>query len=875
MVDDVVLTRGMRGPSSGLHPVPRYGIDVLLRDRLFEAVAAAGVTEVVAPAGYGKTTLLASWAASTDRVVAWVTLTGADADPVHFVGHLTAALKAATGSHLEALATLPLETDLNEVIAALHDRLASYGQPAALVVDDVHAVSTARSTLQLLDDFVSGAPEQLRVVLVGRQAAALRTQRWRLQGRLASIQQDDLAFTRQETSAVMKMARPDLDPAGVTAVHDATGGWPAAVRMSTLAAAAGTELAESGAVPEVTERLVTALLEGLDSELRAFVLDASVDDRVCARLLDEVRGSADSAQLLARCYHQGLFLTLVPHADSDDAWYDWHDLFVVQVRKVATKADPARCMVLQGRSASWWRTVDAVVAVRHALRADRPELAAETFAETWPDLALTGRTQTVAQLISELPQGSRHEADVRLAAAFVAAAHGDTAQARSELRHAHATAKRLAESERAHFDARGAALSLLYLATDSESLEYAVVHGRELLRRLEEGPWTPDPVSLTLIRLCLGMGEARVQRDNARALKLLQSAGTMAHEQGLTGVHLVARAEQCMPLIATNALDVAAAVADEVLSDAAAMGWGTPRGLAPAVAFQGWLSYWTGDLVAARRGLSHALALFHSSDSAELALTLYFRALTNLHTGDLTATVADVEALRTLQDRSRMPSYWESIMSALDAEVSLAGGDLAAARRLAGARAPGRQYRLAVTSRARVLLRLGSPGEAVAVLEQVDRRERFVQVEALIERIRAEALWAKGHHDEAYQALDRALEHAAPFRLLLPFLIDGRELKPLLAGFHERWTAHEDLLAQVMNAIDGDRSAALPWGEQLSSRELSVLTYLQTSLTLPEIAAAEQVSVNTVKTHVASIYRKLGVKGRREAVHAATRLEIL
>lgn len=854
------------------------GPEVVRRHRLLSLLGRTEVTVVVGPAGYGKTTLLADWARRTPST-AWLTLSAADADPVRLLLDLTEALRASCTPQLatpgvevrtpyDSLEPPSQDEALDTFVATLHDQLAMTRQPVTVVFDDVHVLTGATRSLSLLDSFIQAMPVGLRVLLSARQLPQIRLTRLELSGRLTVIDADALAFTPAETAAVLTPPGTEPDRDRVAAAQRATQGWPVAVRMCAIAASAGSgvDIAGGGTASALTDYLVAEVLDTVDADLRALIVDACVDDVVCADLLDTVRGRGDSAALLERCYRAGLFLTVEHNAGDGAVWYTWHQVFAAHVRGVADHEDPIHVRELHARAAMWWRHVDAVAAVEHALRAGRPELGAELAADMWPELVLAGLASTVVRLVHQLPPGLEYEAELSLALAFADALRGDRARSRSRLSLARASAGRLPDENRLRFDARAEALSIQYLVTDLKSLQEGVDRGHDLLRQLEDGPWVPDPVTLTLTRLCVGMGEARLQRHNQTALRLLQSAADLAQERGLTAVHLVAVGETCIPTIATGELDVAAAAAERVLEAAAAKGWGVPSALAPALAYTGWFAFWRGDLDGSIARLGQVKQLLHDADTALRGLTSYFLAQAYVYSGRAEDGRRELDDMRSVTGSGLMPPYWPSILAAVEAELLLAEGRTVRAREHASRRVGDRQYRLASTARARVLLRAGDPASALAVLDEVPAEEHFVNVTVLVQRLRAEALFRLERHAEAQHALDVALDAGERFGLVLPFLVDKDAMRPLLRT-HLAVALRPDLAREVLARLGDDQDDVPSSG--LTVRELSVLRHLATNMTLNEIAETQSLSANTIKSQVTSVYRKLEVRSRREAVRAA------
>lgn len=216
------------------------------------------------------------------------------------------------------------------------------------------------------------------------------------------------------------------------------------------------------------------------------------------------------------------------------------------------------------------------------------------------------------------------------------------------------------------------------------------------------------------------------------------------------------------------------------------------------------------------------------------------------------------------------------MMRALDATICLAQGDVDQAARRAAEPDPAPSYHLAMTMRADVLLRGGRPRDCLDIVTNIPPEWRFPHIVVLIEVLSAQALHELGHKDESHAALERALAAATPFHLLAPFVLTGPVLLPLFRDHLHRGTAYPEFVPLILKML---ATATTPtvneWGETLTDREHTILRYLATTLSNSEIADAEFVSVNTAKTHMAHIYRKLGVSGRRAAVRRAGELGLI
>jgi LuxR family transcriptional regulator, maltose regulon positive regulatory protein len=151
----------------------------------------------------------------------------------------------------------------------------------------------------------------------------------------------------------------------------------------------------------------------------------------------------------------------------------------------------------------------------------------------------------------------------------------------------------------------------------------------------------------------------------------------------------------------------------------------------------------------------------------------------------------------------------------------------------------------------------------------------FPHVAGVVDAVRAQALMSTGERSDAHRAMERALGVAATFGLFEPFRLVGSAMAPLLTEHLRTGTQHEALVRSVLERLAASLPVATGWGQTLTRRERTILRYLATDMSHAEIAEAEFITMNTVKTHVTHLYRKLGVSNRRAAVRESARLGLL
>src|SRR5215469_1236055 len=359
-------------------PRPRPGF--VPRPRLVEALSqglARGRVLVCAPAGFGKTTLLADWARGDGRPVAWLSVDAGDNDPARFWRHAVAALDRVRPGIAEQVGPLlgpPPPRSFEGLVTALINEFAAQtgADDALLVLDDYHQVSSeaVHASVAFLLEYL---PPGLHLVLASRADPPLPLARQRGRGQLAELRAAELRFTDQEAAALLgETAGPGLPEATVAALVARTEGWAAGLQLAGLSLrgqpdAAGFVAAFTGSHRFVLDYLTDEVLERQDGQVREFLLDASVLDRLSGELFDAVTSSAGSQAMLEQVERAGLFL--VP-LDEVRGWWRYHHLFADLLRARLQAEQPGRVSGLHRAAAAWFDEHGlADDAVRHALAA--------------------------------------------------------------------------------------------------------------------------------------------------------------------------------------------------------------------------------------------------------------------------------------------------------------------------------------------------------------------------------------------------------------------------------------------------------------------------------------------------------------------------
>jgi LuxR family maltose regulon positive regulatory protein len=406
-LDGVLATKlYLPRPQQGFVPRPR------LVDRLEEALA-RGLVLVCAPAGFGKTVLLADWARVGRRPVAWLSLDAGDNDPARFWRHVVAALDRARPGLAERLLPLlgPLApASFEGLVTALINQLA--GQPgdgeALLVLDDYHLVD-AQPVHASVGFLVEHRPPGLHLVLASRADPPLALPSLRAHGQLAELRAGDLRFTAEEAAALLREAvGPELPlpDESVAALAARTEGWVAGLQLAGLslrgqADVGGFVASFSGSHRYVLDFLAEEVLDRQPAEVRSFLLETSVLERLSGELCDAVTGRGDGQAMLELVERANLFL--VP-LDGVRGWWRYHHLFADLLRVRLRQQRPERLAELHRAAAAWSEAHGlADDAVRHALAAGDGAWAARLVERHADAVLLRSERATLARWLAALP----------------------------------------------------------------------------------------------------------------------------------------------------------------------------------------------------------------------------------------------------------------------------------------------------------------------------------------------------------------------------------------------------------------------------------------------------------------------------------------
>jgi LuxR family maltose regulon positive regulatory protein len=323
------------------------------RSRLVNRLRAANpppVAMIVAPAGYGKTTLLAQWAEKDARPVGWLTLDARDDDPIIFLRHLGAALHGAgvaRPSDLEPLRA-PRSSIWCAAVPRLASALAAAPRPLLLILDDAHQLRSDDS-VEALSAIVEHVPDGSTMVLAGRARPRIAAATLRADGRLLELGAGDLELSRGEALSLLDGAGADVSDGEATELVDRMEGWATGLQLAALAAREQAPF--GGDHGYVVDFFRSELAPQLGPERMRFLRRSSVLERLSGPLCDHVLEGSGSGRVLEELTEEGLFVTPL---DDRGLWFRAHPLFRQFLRRELEQNEPELVRLLSGRAADWF-----------------------------------------------------------------------------------------------------------------------------------------------------------------------------------------------------------------------------------------------------------------------------------------------------------------------------------------------------------------------------------------------------------------------------------------------------------------------------------------------------------------------------------------
>jgi LuxR family transcriptional regulator, maltose regulon positive regulatory protein len=798
----------------------------------------------------------------------------------------------------------------DDLAAGLVEAARGLTGPVVLVLDDVHEVAGS-AIVPGLDVLIHQAPRALHLILIGRRVPELALAKMRVAGDLAELGAADLACTADEADAYLAMLGLQAGPEERDALLRYTEGWMAGLRLSALSAeyapsgghagpagGEGRSLASVASLrnePALAGFLRDEVLHRQPADVQLFLLRTSVAERLTGELADRVTARSGGARILDRLNDENIFVNRLPGGGGQFRYAPFfRDMLMAELRSQLPQEVP----VLLRRVARWhFSRGEAVEAVRYAADAGDWEYASHALTEAGIGVLLRSPAAEAAVaglevVLCRFPAERRTD-DPVVAAAFAAVrlCTGNQHGAAAHLARAQEALRNCLPAARPAVELWLAALRVMQAAGQPDAEAAALTAGWELAEQAQGATGTvAENHALGLLWQTLGT-------SMLRRWEICAARCALGHAE-----QVLAMADLAYPRERAHGW---CALAEALYGDLDASGKiiaqlraGDP---ADAVA-AGFVPLASAQLALDRDDLNSALGLLDDADAVGagllpgepdlVAIRDLIRACVMLAAGEPAGARALVAGIRA---RAGHAGVHSCVLGVLDADIALRAGDIvrAAAALSAAESACPRECANRALTRARLLLACNDPAGALELSSRYAEQKRYAgqggygdrsgvtlrdRTSALI--IAALANRRLGAVATATGFLEQALAVAEPHGACRPFLDTGTAVQSAIVSLVPPTSRVSGFAARVIERFvcqsPGTECASdAGLDSPLSASELAVLRLLPTQLTNQEIAAGLFLSVNTIKTHLKSVYHKLGVRSRREAIARGRRLELL
>ncbi|MBE3560750.1 MAG: tetratricopeptide repeat protein [Ktedonobacteraceae bacterium] len=899
--------------------LPRIHPSLITRESLLVRLDACfdyALTLLVAPAGFGKTTLVRNWAAARrqddeQKIVAWISLDAGDNDPLRFwryvaaaCQHFDPALSAAILAELQLpqrLFSPADESRFEYMLTRLINGLTELRSHAVLILDDYHTI-TSPQIHKSVSFFLTHLPANVHVMVLSRNRPPFSLAHLRAHGDVLEVNAADLCFTLEETRAFLLQALPFAPTEEmIQRLQARTGGWIAGLKLIALAwqgrakAADGTELpAELFGTPHAGYRplqsyLVHDVLASQPEHVQIFLLQTSILSRLTGDLCDAVTEGSGGDALLAQLEQEGLFLEAL---DETGQWYHYHALFAEVMQQEARRHLGEEALRACATRASAWYEQQGMPAeaIEAALQARDNARAAALIEQLCKPLGARYEHGTLRRWLEQLPEAVLQE---RPALCFLYA----IALLFTQDRYAPATRERLEvflqmAEQRWRSEGKQRELGIVYafrsvIAWWQQDYAESFAAAKQALALLSEEDLAFRGMSLMHLAMEeIFAGKLTAARQAITQVRMLSSASGYYH---LMAAATLSLGNIC---VEQGELHQAAQIYQQVLADVSER-VNMLDDRAYALLGLAALYYEWNDLKTARQYVSEALAISEQVKIEDLQVRAALMMARVLQASGEGAQAR--QHLHRLIARTKKQRFLRELLHE-QARLALRQGNLAAARRWAAART---QYgeenrRLQQSQEALLLARLALAQHdiqsAYTLLQELLPEAREMgQTRIELETLLLTALACQQSDPaQARKTLLQALQLAQPEEYQRLFLDEGEAViallrtvlseirdEPLFSYVRTLLTVASDADAHGATGAHADAASLSPGTELLTPQERRVLRLLAAGRSRPEIARELVVSVNTVRTQVKHIYRKLNVSSRKEAYDAARRLRLL
>jgi LuxR family maltose regulon positive regulatory protein len=851
--------------------IPRLRADIIERTPLINRIKSGlgcPLTLISAPAGYGKTTLLAALVQqldSTDLQAVWLSLDEGDNDPVRFWTHFISALQTKqphVGNNVLKTLRSPENSDIQSCLAELINEIIADGkafiQPCFLVLDDYHLIKE-QTVHRDLTYILEHLPPQLRLVISTRADPPLLLARMRANGQLSEFRAQDLSFNLKETGTLLNSTIGlGLSDAEVTAVHARTEGWIASLQMAAISMQRQEDIsgfikAFTGTHRYILDYLTEEVLNHQTADTRAFLLETSILDRMTGSLCDAVTGRQDGQEMIERLDKANLFLISL---DDERRWYRYHNLFSSVLVNRLRLLNPERETELRTRAAIWFRQNGLIEeAISQALAVKDFDLSSQLIGAAAPASLVLGEIGTLLNWLARLPEPTiRGHPDLCVVYAFALARVGRIDTAEAWLRRVEGIALRGVLKMLAM-------LTQAMIATshqdDRRTIEllYQILGEEESLPDESE---SAEAVTILVAKLAaaLILSEALVTHGQLRrAIETCQNGLCLVKDRKLEPPwsSMVGFLHMRLARILCEQNELERATQHILTAREISQRSGNREAQACAAVVLGMIRQAGGDEKGALDLVREAEQTGPRNDFSQHAIsTLPWRMRISFARGDFVAAAELIRAYELALGPGRSGPLMALLQETVDTtlgHISLCEGDFSKAE--------------------------------ISLAKVQDEAEKSGRVGNVIEILLLRALAARGAGNvaKAIDLLAKAVKLAEPEGYIRVFVDLGAPMAALLKEAIPRGI-NSSYIRKLLTEFERKQrpvntTAYQPMVEPLTERELEVLRLLADGLSNEEIAKTLVLTVSTIKSHAHNIYAKLGVRTRTQAIKRAVSLNLL
>ena len=887
---DMLLSTKLMPPQNSNFVIPRPR----LFDQLEKAISGR-LTVVVAPTGYGKTTLVANWLALREAQVnepTWLMLDEYDDEPIRFMRYLIAALQryapkigAELQETLQSSPTTLLPQSTEAMITALINELAGSVGPRLLIVDDFHLI-TNQQILNGLRYWIEHAPPAIHTILISRDVSTLPIARWRARGQCSELSINDLCFTIEEAAAfVHEMLRLDLKDEQIVQLIDRTEGWVAGLQLAALSLQRTDNPAEfidrfTGSDRHVMDYLIEEVLQKQSASLRSFLLQTSVLKRLSPALCDSITGLDNGYELLEKMERRNLFLVPI---DNQRRWYRYHPLFAKTLQTHLNVSRAYDVAELHRSAYEWFMQQELYEeAIEHALQAGIYPEAAKCIDSLSQKMVWTdNRSQTFLRWCRALPDELLYSLPSLAISVCWARIQSSQYDNLAEMAQWARTARQAAS-----FDCNVVPESRNELVILEAEIAIMLGQTPRVLQLLEQFD-TDVEMSNPYIQVFpqqLSAYAHRLDGNIPAAIKALQKAILLIEPLHRGSSWLFAHLDLAETHAMAGDLASAAAIHRTILRRFPADRYPNYSALSYIYIGAARVQFLKNNLIEAmeymRCGLSMTQQTTWMFQYGLISQAEIQHLQGNWKTVEEVIEYLETSPLNLSPSRRAIIDHFKARQYLLHGEPAKGAAWATTYRQQAHTIPRYKLHRQDVTFGRYQLAT--EPQIAVETLEKLCHtaqhegwNESLIEINILL----AFAYRATSKNDAATAALNRALTLAEPGGILAPFLIEGAQIVPLLRSAAAR-NVHRSFVGQLQAAflpaaISPSSSLKQPLAEPLTKRELDVLKMMAEGLSNPEIADRLIIATGTVAKHTNNIFGKLDVRNRTEATQYAQTIGVL